>query len=859
VKKLMCLLLSLIMVLSLAGVSMASSGEAAAEPVNPNAVILKETTVFKDGLTLKEDNAYAAEDGFCVIMTVDGVTTAQKAGEYKGNVVLEVVPLTASNDGRSDYATKSLITKSAGKATVAESAVNGTIDDKGIASAEITADSPSISIVTVNSDEYEISDSSFHILQTGNHASGGNDFTGEGCAIAATGDTVLRVKNVDVVGDGVTRTSLFGGLSTRYEYPTVYVSDCNFTATGDAEGEDCAVWVLGLHGVVRTCQFCDYYDIYYLNTVIKSFGWACLSVDGTEDPYPEDLAELNAAYVEGKGYADASGEIMDLNEFAVAALGLTDEYLAQLAAVKTAEELEALPQTNDTSLYYFAGKNTLVGSELDITDMDVRTGYSSYSIGANINVYSDCVVNADYGNVEANEYASSAYVNGTEVNARKSIVMCHSNAGGITFCADSTLNAGEIAFLYKGTGDGYTQEALDENAASGGMMMSGATGSNLYVRNCKIDAPVLVTAMDSDDPGSLGGSSIDFDDSICTEKDTNFDVFAADNWHAATVLWTHGASYAYNEAVTAYFEDCTGETALTGNIFNCHQFTSKNLVLTLDNSELTGVISSGWCEHDVDGVDRYVAFGAENIVGENGLTYGARENLGKITCYAAETVNNGLIVTLKNGAVWNVTETSYVSVLNVDESSKVNGTVTVLDSGIIKVEPLAGAASAGGASEAAYQEYLHEWLKAEDAGNDTMTEDIVENEFMPLIYAGDYETFPAEMLWNGMLNNGSPLTFEEWAAQQGGAAAPAAAGGIMPGTYEKDGNVLVIADDLSFKMEKNGENMDGAGFQLTVVGTAQSGEFVVTGLFDGDLDLTALATEDQIAGDLATVIATYGG
>ena len=79
---------------------------------------------------------------------------------------------------------------------------------------------------------------------------------------------------------------------------------------------------------------------------------------------------------------------------------------------------------------------------------------------------------------------------------------------------------------------------------------------------------------------------------------------------------------------------------------------------------------------------------------------------------------------------------------------------------------------------AAYVEYIHEWLLAEDAANDTMTSDIVENEFMPLVEAGDYVTFPAEMLFNGMLNNGSPMTEEEFAAQYTPAAAaePAASG-----------------------------------------------------------------------------------
>ncbi len=404
--------------------------------------------------------------------------------------------------------------------------------------------------------------------------------------------------------------------------------------------------------------------------------------------------ELNAAYKEGEGYFKADGTEMTLAEFAVAATGLTDEYLAQLDAVDGEEAMAALPETNDTSLYYYTGKNTLIDTKLNIMGMDEgRTGYSSYSIGSNMNVYSGCQVNADYGNVEANEYASSAYVNGTVVNARKSIVMCHSNAGGITFCADSELNADEIAFIYKGTGDGYTQDNLDENAASS-MMIMGATGSNLYVRNCKINAPVLLLSFDSDDPGGLGGTLVDFDDSIAP-KDVNHDVTAADNWGPASTMWASG-SYNYNEVVEAYFQDCVGETALVGNIFNGHQFTSKNLVLTFDNTEITGIISSGWVEHEVDGVDRMLAYGDESYTTEDGLVYGYREHLGRVACYASETVNNGVIVTLKNGSVWNVTETSYVSVLDVDDTSVVNGEITVLDNGIIMVEPVADAGAPSG-------------------------------------------------------------------------------------------------------------------------------------------------------------------
>ncbi len=696
-KKLFSVIVALAMIAGLMTCALAS-GEPSGSPSGeaPAAAeagkVITETTAFPTGLTLTQDGEYTAPEGYCVIMTVDGTVMAQKAGSYTGSVVLEVVPVTNSADSSQEFSTQSILTKDGEVLYVADSAVKGEYDVDGISGASITADTPNMSVVTVVNGEYRIDDSTFHILQTGDHASGGNDFTGDGCAVAVTGDSTVFIKNVDITGDGVTRTALFGGLSTHDAYPTIYVSDSTLTSTGDLEGEDCAVWVLGLHGVVRTCQFCDYYDNYYYNTVINSFGWASLSVDGTENPTAEDLEELNGIYVDGKGYANPDGSIMTVAEFAVAATGLTDEYLAQLDAVASEEDMVALPETNDTSLYYFAGKNTLIDSELTITDMDQgRTGYSSYSIGANINVYSGCTVNADYGNVEANEYASSAYVNGTVVNARKSIVMCHSNAGGVTFVSDADLNAGEVAFIYKGTGDGYTQDNLDENAASAEMMM-GATGSNLFVRNTKITAPVLVLAFDSDDPGGLGTQIIELDDSIAP-KDESFDVTSADNWGPASTMWAEGG-YNYNEAVQAYFQDCAGDTALVGDIFNCHQFVSKNLVLTLDASELTGIISSGWCEHDVDIINREMGAFDADAVGDDGLVHGNRENLGQVTCYPAETVNNGVILSLVNGAVWNVTETSYVSVLNVDETSAVNGVVTVLDNGLIKVDPVTAAAPA---------------------------------------------------------------------------------------------------------------------------------------------------------------------
>ena len=361
-----------------------SSGASEPEPVE----ILTETTEFPDGITIEADGYYGAPDGYCVIMVVDGSVVAQNAGTYEGSVILEVIPKTASTGASGSFSTKSLVTKTSDDFVAVQSALNGTVDETGIYGADITADMPHLSIATVVNGEYRIEDSNFYLLQTGLHTSGGDDFSGNGCAIAATEGSVVTVKNVNIVSDGITRTNLFGGVSNHDSYPTYYVVDSTMTANGDPEGADGTVWVLGLHGQVRTAMFDDYYANYFYNTTLNSIGWAVLAVDGVGSPAAGDLDEFNSRYVENQGYVNDNGEIMNTAEFVVATTGLTDEYLAALAAVDGEEALKALPDLNDNSLFFYAGKNIVTNSSLITTGMDEgRTGYATYSIGANATIF----------------------------------------------------------------------------------------------------------------------------------------------------------------------------------------------------------------------------------------------------------------------------------------------------------------------------------------------------------------------------------------------------------------------------------------------------------------------------------------
>ena len=91
-------------------------------------------------------------------------------------------------------------------------------------------------------------------------------------------------------------------------------------------------------------------------------------------------------------------------------------------------------------------------------------------------------------------------------------------------------------------------------------------------------------------------------------------------------------------------------------------------------------------------------------------------------------------------------------------------------------EPSAEASGEAVSVEDAFIDYIHEWLLAELEVNSNMTIEQIEDEFMPLVEEMNFVDFPAEMIYNGMLNQGVPMTFEEFAAQYVPAAAPAGEG-----------------------------------------------------------------------------------
>jgi hypothetical protein len=93
-------------------------------------------------------------------------------------------------------------------------------------------------------------------------------------------------------------------------------------------------------------------------------------------------------------------------------------------------------------------------------------------------------------------------------------------------------------------------------------------------------------------------------------------------------------------------------------------------VLTFDAASITGVISATTATHRVKSIS------ASNYA-----------EIGRIINTPHPVINNGVLVTLKNGAVWSVTGTSHLSRLTLDSTSTVvspSGGVTLTVNGTRK-------------------------------------------------------------------------------------------------------------------------------------------------------------------------------
>ncbi len=213
-------------------------------------------------------------------------------------------------------------------------------------------------------------------------------------------------------------------------------------------------------------------------------------------------------------------------------------------------------------------------------------------------------------------------VQGTTINSRRFGIMC-AGLGTVDITGHTVIRTGETFFLNKGKMSTLT--------------VDGAQGASIAAAN-----GILMQVMDSDDPGPTGKPYNEpTEDPV---RDESFDVTSIEN--AAVSNFS-------NIELVGDFYNAVGYTLVDGKM---------NMALNFDNATVTGVITSSSSDHLKD--ELY-------INEEDYRLFGVLENT---PCPA---VNNGVIVSLANGSVWNVTGESYLTSLTLDSTSAVNGIVTV--------------------------------------------------------------------------------------------------------------------------------------------------------------------------------------
>ena len=648
-----------------------SAGDSAAEPIVYDHYVDESAsydTFEFDGTT------YGANEGFYLTVVVDGMQMdpADLTGEYE-NVEFVVTPqIPAFVDGyESAYRTALYVNDGVQDEYSVLPALSGTYDDESAGDLLIKSAGPDFEGVIVAGGDYTID--GLTILAAGN---GSNDFAGAGAGIAVGGNANVTVNNYDFLAYGVIRHGMFIG-GDDLTAPPVLTVNKGLIAAQNPQAEDGSTmfdassvtsmssspWMLGIEPTpeVRTQLIASTGIGNYNDCVILSSGWGIVSSDAVDSP-------LN--------WGDYTVQ-MNLNNC--------------------------------------------------ILDFTGTSGYVSYAIGSTHNTFTNCVIgNAiaqgliddeiarvydDYDYNIAYESGVESDENGDAYNTTYALIVANETAGG-TF--DGSTYTGQYGVMYHKTNNvsyvpGADDNSAEEFAPDGYTLLKDSVfntnGAAILVKACTpvinventlfhSKTGVIVQLATCDDPGmgaQYFSEALDLEGEV--EADPDYDPY--DYNVKDQTVFSYEIRNMIND-VQVSFKDCTGDTALNGNFYNSISVSTtgegmtwwgQNLILNFDNCEINGDATSSKALHnnytgffdadgnevEADSIEAALAAGAvEGRITSDNATY-----LGGMTNYNAPAVNNGVWVQLQNGSVWTPETTCYLTVLDIDETSSVNGTILV--------------------------------------------------------------------------------------------------------------------------------------------------------------------------------------
>jgi hypothetical protein len=210
----------------------------------------------------------------------------------------------------------------------------------------------------------------------------------------------------------------------------------------------------------------------------------------------------------------------------------------------------------------------------------------------------------------------------------------HGNGGNLTITGGTVFNTKSTMFINKGV---HTDIQVD-----------GSQGAQLNSGN-----GIIMQVMDDDEPprDSKTNNFLNYEEPTGpVKKDESHDIYTAKETDSL-------AKFSSIKLKGDFYNAARGgpKNSIMGGIISG----SKNLVLTLNNASITGVISASDALHYYKG-KYYAKIGKADF-----------EAFGSVLNTPSPAVNNGVLVTLTNGSKWIVTGTSYLTKLVIEEGSSV--------------------------------------------------------------------------------------------------------------------------------------------------------------------------------------------
>ncbi len=580
-------------------------------------------TTYVRVLTIEPGGWIAAPDKHEVTMTVNGVemggvlvttdgtdTHLSKPGTYRGNIVL-----TVTDENIVDYAPggppgtphwlfpfrQALYLDESGVVD-AKSALAALIGKKPVTplikNVSITSKGENFDGIYVAGGDYTIKNAKINL--TGN---GRSDFCGYGAAIVGTGEsTHLVLDGVDVVNKGVARAGVVadGGANIIVKNSHIEtrngVLPADYIPTIDTAQMRSVPWMLSLSGNVRATNLLGTHTkSSYINSYISSEGWGVLSTDGCTEP---TLTAINSTV-----------KITGIDGYGSYGIGdATENFLGCNFDVATYATISR------GSFLHYGDSDPAAVAQLN----------SSLGLG-----------------LTAKELAKIPD-KPTVVDSDRFGIMWH---GGGTLLVDggTIFNTKEATFLDKG-------QTID-------ITVDGSDGAQLNPAN-----GILMQVMDDDDPGpdmQNGGrtdTQVYHEPAFPPDKIGTWDLTSTKDAAAATFSDIALEGDFFNSITSvappmgpppspAAADEPAGPPAAAA--------TGKNMVLTFNDSTLTGVITASAAHHS-----------------QTDIGMADYRLLGEVTNTAHEAINNGVIVML-NGSHWVVDGTCYLTKLVIHGGSSV--------------------------------------------------------------------------------------------------------------------------------------------------------------------------------------------